>query len=183
MGVPLHDPERSRSNTSEAFRRLAGWYSAKLGTHWAFLAALLLVIGWAATGPFFGFSEKWPLIINTATTILTFLMVFLIQSTQNRDAKAIHLKLDELIRAGKARNVFAALEFASEEELAGAHRRLLDGDEPAERQLRRVGPGAHLCVHRAGRRPVPDRHAGLGHRHRPLRARPDLCRRRAGLQR
>ncbi len=99
------------------FRHVAQWCAAKLGTHWAFLGALLLVIGWLATGPWFDYSGTWQLIINTATTILTFLMVFLIQSTQNRDAKAIHLKLDELIRASQARNVFAALEFASEDEL------------------------------------------------------------------
>jgi low affinity Fe/Cu permease len=99
------------------FHRVATVASHAFGTHWAFLAALLLVIGWAATGPFFDFGARWQLIINTSTTILTFLMVFLIQHTQNRDAKAIHLKLDELIRASKARNVFAALEFASDEEL------------------------------------------------------------------
>jgi low affinity Fe/Cu permease len=123
--------ERSRSRISEAFRHVAQWCSGKLGTHWAFLAALLLVIGWAVTGPFFAFGERWQLIINTATTILTFLMVFLIQSTQNRDAKAIHLKLDELIRATQARNVFAALEFASEDEL--------DRFEREFEELRRAG--------------------------------------------
>jgi low affinity Fe/Cu permease len=115
--VSSHGEERSRSRISEAFRHLAHGASATLGTHWAFLVALLLVIGWGVTGPFFDFAETWQLIINTATTILTFLMVFLIQSTQNRDAKAIHLKLDELIRSSKARNVFAALEYASEDEL------------------------------------------------------------------
>ena len=76
-----------------------------------------MVLVWAASGPFFGFGERWQLIINTCTTIITFLMVFIIQTTQNRDARAIHLKLDELIRASKARNIFADLEDASDAEL------------------------------------------------------------------
>jgi low affinity Fe/Cu permease len=84
----------------------------------AFLLAVLAVVVWLVTGPIFRFSDAWQLVINTATTIVTFLMVFLIQSTQNRDAKAIQLKLDELIRSSKARNVFADLEDASEAELA-----------------------------------------------------------------
>ena len=104
-------------SVSDAFRHLASVASEKLGSHWAFIAALSIIIGWAATGPVFDFSETWQLIINTGTTIITFLMVFLIQSTQNRDAKAIHLKLDELIRASAARNVFADLENATEAEL------------------------------------------------------------------
>ena len=101
----------------DAFRQLALHASNKLGTHRAFIAALALIIGWAVTGPFFKFSETWQLVINTGTTIITFLMVFLIQATQNRDAKAIHLKLDELIRASRARNIFANVENATEEEL------------------------------------------------------------------
>jgi low affinity Fe/Cu permease len=114
--------DESPSTFSELFRRFANAASAKLGSHWAFIAALLLVLGWAVTGPLFDFSETWQLVINTGTTIITFLMVFLIQSTQNRDAKAIHLKLDELIRCGKARNVFADLENASDRELEAFER-------------------------------------------------------------
>ncbi len=72
---------------------------------------------WFATGPLFHFSDSWQLLINTGTTVVTFLMVFLIQSTQNREAQALHLKLDELIRSSRARNVFANLENASEAEL------------------------------------------------------------------
>jgi len=102
---------------SEDFRRLACAASNSLGSHWAFIGAVVIVAGWAATGPFFHFSETWQLVINTGTAIVTFLMVFLIQSTQNRDAKAIHLKLDELIRSSKARNVFADLENATQDEL------------------------------------------------------------------
>src|SRR6185436_6538868 len=85
---------------------------------WAFLLALLVVIVWAATGPLFGFSEVWQLVINTGTTIITFLMVFLIQNTQNRDAKAMHLKLDELLRGVEgARTGMVDLEDLSDEEL------------------------------------------------------------------
>jgi low affinity Fe/Cu permease len=112
----------SKSDLSDSFRKFASGIAWKMGSHWAFIIALGTVIGWALTGPLFHFSEVWQLVINTATTIITFLMVFVIQSTQNRDAKAFHLKLDELIRASKARNVFADLEDASETELrAYAH--------------------------------------------------------------
>src|SRR5207244_6722088 len=84
----------------------------------AFLTAVLIVLIWAATGPIFHFSDTWQLIINTGTTIVTFLMVFLIQNTQNRDAKAMHLKLDELIRAIRgARNRLVDLEKLSDDEL------------------------------------------------------------------
>ena len=100
------------------FRAFACRVSDAVGSHWAFLLALLVVSVWAATGPMFHFSDTWQLAINTGTTIVTFLMVFLIQSTQNRDGKALQLKLDELIRAQKfARNIFADLEDATEDEL------------------------------------------------------------------
>jgi low affinity Fe/Cu permease len=102
---------------SEAFRKVAALAAARFGTPWAFAFALFVVIAWAATGPFFHFSETWQLVINTGTTIVTFLMVFLIQATQNRDAKAVHLKLDELIRSSSARNQFADIEDASDAEL------------------------------------------------------------------
>ncbi len=107
-----------KSALSDSFRRFASKIAWKLGSHWAFIIALGTVLVWALTGPLFHFSVVWQLVINTGTTIVTFLMVFVIQSTQNRDAKAFHLKLDELIRASTARNVFADLEDASEEELA-----------------------------------------------------------------
>jgi low affinity Fe/Cu permease len=106
----------------DLFRRLACAASDMFGTHWAFIAAVSLVLGWAACGPLFDFSETWQLVINTTTTIVTFLMVFLIQSTQNRESKAIQLKLDELIRSSQARDVFADLEDASDEEIAAFQR-------------------------------------------------------------
>jgi low affinity Fe/Cu permease len=102
----------------DAFRVFARTTSHVLGSAWAFVMALLIIAVWAATGPMFGFSDTWQLIINTGTTIVTFLMVFLIQNTQNRDAKAVHLKLDEIIRAIKgARNELVDLEELSDEDL------------------------------------------------------------------
>jgi low affinity Fe/Cu permease len=102
----------------DEFRRFANTASRGLGTPFAFAAAVLVVLAWAVTGPLFHFSDSWQLVINTGTTVVTFLMVFLIQATQNRDATALHLKLDELIRSTReARNTFAALEEASDSEL------------------------------------------------------------------
>ena len=114
------DAERASSpngDLSESFRKFSSAIAWKMGSHWAFIIALGIVVAWAITGPMFHFSVVWQLVINTGTTIVTFLMVFVIQSTQNRDAKAFHLKLDELIRASTARNIFADLEDASESEL------------------------------------------------------------------
>ena len=103
---------------SDAFRVFARRSSDVLGSPWAFVMAILVIVVWAATGPTFHFSDTWQLIINTGTTIVTFLMVFIIQNTQNRDAKAVHLKLDEIIRAIKgARNELVDLEELSDEEL------------------------------------------------------------------
>jgi len=100
------------------FRRFAQRSSAIFGSAWAFLAALGIILAWGITGPAFHFSDTWQLVINTGTTIVTFLMVFLIQNTQNRDAKAIHLKLDELIRAlGPARNRLLELEEMTDEQI------------------------------------------------------------------
>jgi low affinity Fe/Cu permease len=100
------------------FRRFAQATSRAAGTSVAFAGATLLVIGWAIAGPFFEYSDSWELVINTLTTIITFLMVFLIQNTQNRDAMAMHLKLDELVRAVEgARNSLLDLENVSDEEL------------------------------------------------------------------
>jgi low affinity Fe/Cu permease len=102
----------------EVFRLFAQRMSSVLGSPWTFVIALLIIAVWGLSGPVFRFSDSWQLIINTGTTIITFLMVFLIQNTQNRDAKASHLKLDELIRAvGGARNHLLQLENLSDDEL------------------------------------------------------------------
>jgi low affinity Fe/Cu permease len=108
---------------NEAFHKIAAKISYITGTAWAFLAALAIIIVWALTGPIFGFSTTWQLVINTGTTIVTFLMVFLIQNTQNRDSKALHIKLDELLKSEKgARTSLVNLEELPDavlEELAG----------------------------------------------------------------
>jgi low affinity Fe/Cu permease len=117
----LTEQERKRDFfcvASDAFRIFARRSSIILGSAWAFAGAVLCILIWILTGPTFHFSDTWQLIINTATTIITFLMVFLIQNTQNRDAKAVHLKLDEMIRALKgARNELVDLEELSDEDL------------------------------------------------------------------
>lgn len=102
----------------EMFRPLAQRTSEMMASPGAFLAAGILILIWFATGPFFHFSDTWQLIINTGTSIITFLMVFLIQNTQSRDTKAIQLKLDELLRSVQsARNELVSLENLSDEEL------------------------------------------------------------------
>lgn len=102
----------------ELFRKIANKISVWTGSAVAFLLALTLVIGWAVSGPLFHFSNTWQLFINTGTTIMTFLMVFLIQNTQNRDGKAMQLKLDELIRVSRpARDAFVDIENLTDDEL------------------------------------------------------------------
>src|SRR4029450_4790263 len=102
---------------NELFRKFARTVSNIAGTSWVFIIAVLVLVLWAVTGPMFHFSDTWQLIINTGTTIITFLMVFLIQNTQNRDAKAIHLKLDELIKGVKG----ARTGMVRREELVAEH--------------------------------------------------------------
>jgi low affinity Fe/Cu permease len=108
---------------NEFFRRFAARSSHATGSPWAFIIAVAVLVVWATTGPVFRFSDTWQLIINTGTTIVTFLMVFLIQNTQNRDAMALHLKLDELIRAVEgARTGLVDLEDCTDEELGRLQR-------------------------------------------------------------
>jgi low affinity Fe/Cu permease len=103
------------------FGHFANEAARAMGHPLAFVLAVLVILGWAITGPFFGLSDTWQLVINTGTTIVTFLMVFLIQNTQNRDSAAVQLKLDELIRAQR-----------------GAHNALLDLEELGEEELERL---------------------------------------------
>ena len=102
----------------DRFQAFAANTSALMGTKWAFAGAIIMIVLWAAWGPFFHYSDTWQLVVNTGTSIATFLMVFLIQNTQNRDAKAIHLKLDEVIRAiQQAQNEMINIEKLSDDEL------------------------------------------------------------------
>src|SRR5437868_4349188 len=97
-----HAPNHSMSSppvSGETFHRFAAVTAGLVCSAWSFLIAMVVVLVWAVTGPIFNFSDTWQLVINTGTTIVTFLMVFLIQNTQNRDAKALHLKMNELLRA------------------------------------------------------------------------------------
>ena len=111
----------------DRFHSIGNAVTRAVGTPWAMLAAVLVVVVWAVTGPIFGFSDTWQLVINTGTTIVTFLMVFAIQTSQNRDATALHLKIDELIKAHpSARNRLIAEELASEAEIAEDERAMLE---------------------------------------------------------
>jgi low affinity Fe/Cu permease len=106
----------------ELFRKFAQKTSQVVGSSWAFILAVLMIVIWGLTGPLFHYSDTWQLVINTSTTIITFLMVFLIQNTQNRDAKAIHLKLDELLKGVEgARTRLVDLEDLSDDELEALH--------------------------------------------------------------
>jgi low affinity Fe/Cu permease len=102
------------------FQKLADQAARFAGSAWVTSAAFALIVGWGALGPHFNFSDSWSLFINTATTIITFLMVFLIQNSQNRGNAALQAKVDELIRVGKARNDLIGLEAKTEEEIEAA---------------------------------------------------------------
>ena len=125
-------------NSTSLFARLAKETSRAAGRPMTFVSALSIVVIWAATGPIFGFSDTWQLVINTGTTVVTFLMVFLIQHTQNVDSEALQVKLDELIRVTEgAHNALLDLEELEEEELdriRGAYRKLASEARQARRQ-------------------------------------------------
>ncbi|MEQ1808744.1 MAG: low affinity iron permease family protein [Terricaulis sp.] len=125
-------------SATRAFTKFAGAVSKWTGRPLAFILCLTLVVLWAVSGPLFGFSDTWQLVINTTTTIVTFLMVFLIQNTQNRDNAAIQAKLDELIRAGDSDNEFIGIEHLSDEELENILKRVERNAEKlhAERRKR-----------------------------------------------
>jgi low affinity Fe/Cu permease len=131
-------PAKSKS----AFARFAKWAARAAGQPHAFAFAVLLILAWALAGPIFRFSDTWQLVINTTTTIMTFLMIFLVQNSQNRDSEATQLKLDELIRSIK-----------------GAHLALLDLEELDEKELDRIREGYEKLARQAREdlaRGVPD---------------------------
>ena len=114
MATTNHLPEHNAGS----FHTFAGRASLLVGSKWAFTSALLIILLWGVLGPYFHFSDTWQLVVNTATTIVTFLIVFLIQNTQNRDARAIHLKLDEIIHSLKhASNEMIQIEHLSDADL------------------------------------------------------------------
>lgn len=120
----------------EIFHQISSKISNWVGTPWAFVGAFSVVIVWSTTGPIFGFSDTWQLVINTGTTIVTFLMVFLIQNTQNREAMATQLKLDELIKAIKgARNELVDVEGIPDQELENLHIEYKKIHEKYEREM------------------------------------------------
>jgi len=124
------------SNKPGAFTRFANAASQAAGSAPASIAAFAIVLMWAATGPLFGFSETWQLVINTGTTIITFLMVFIIQNSQNRDTRIVQLKLDELIRAlAEAENKFVDLEDMSDNELEELHQKFMTLAHGAKEEL------------------------------------------------
>ena len=133
----VHDAPRT---TRGSFARFSALISGWLGSKWAFTAAMLIVLVWGATGPVFHYSNTWQLVINTGTTIVTFLMVFLIQNTQNRDAQAINLKLDELILSiGAASNQMMDIENLSDDELNVLHRRYEEIREECVKRKKKRG--------------------------------------------
>ncbi|HEX3928907.1 MAG TPA: low affinity iron permease family protein [Gemmatimonadales bacterium] len=131
-------PSSQAPHTISGFRRFAEGTAHALGSPWAFATAVAAVLVWAATGPAFHFSETWQMVINTGTTIVTFLMVFLLQNTQTRETRALHLKLDELIRSVKdARTGLVGLEQLPDEDLnklAGELNRIADHERSAEKK-------------------------------------------------
>jgi low affinity Fe/Cu permease len=125
----------AETSFSDRFRDLATAVTRAVGTVWALGGAIVIVAVWAVTGPLFGFSDTWQLVINTGTTIITFLMVFVIQNSQNRESKAMHIKLDELIRATtEARDRLITEEDRTDEEIERdeeSMKQAATGDEPS----------------------------------------------------
>ena len=137
--MPSSSPPAPATKSASWFTRFAKATAHASGRPATFLLALVVIIIWAVTGPMFGYSNTWQLIINTGTTIVTFLMVFLIQNTQNRDSQAIHVKLDELIRAlHGARNSLIDLDELTDEELDKLHARYVDLAKQAAHKRRRL---------------------------------------------
>jgi len=136
----------------KGFQGFAHRVSLAVGSPWAFMLALAIVIVWAVTGPLFHFSDAWQLTINTGTTIVTFLMVFLIQNSQNRDSAAMQVKLDELIRVSAAQNSFVGIEHLTDDELEDIRtkcERRAQAEKVGEASVKRTGRKAMEAADRA----------------------------------
>jgi len=142
---------KKQGAVGRAFAAAANWASRAAGKASTFLLALLVVIVWGVSGPFFHFSDTWQLVINTGTTIVTFLMVFLIQNSQNRDSAAIQVKLDELIRVSEVHNSIIGIEHLTEEELEELRTRCGERARSGmpDRRLRDVSEKANAAAERA----------------------------------
>lgn len=160
MPAELRDEVERRVNGGPGLRRVFGALATRAahvtGSWYAFALAMGVVVAWVLTGPLFGFSDTWQLVINTGTTIVTFLMVFLIQHAQNKDTRALQLKLNELIASQRgASNRLIDVEELSDEELTLLHERYQELVEDAER----LKPGAQTSVEKEpGRPPGPEKH-------------------------
>ena len=130
-------------NLNDIFRKISLWAANFLGSPWVFIVNVLLLLVWLGAGPLYHYSDTWQLLVNTLTTVFTYLAVFLIQNTQNRDAKAVHLKLDELITSMEgARNRLVNIEDLTDEELDSLQKQFLALQEKAQRG----GPAATQAV-------------------------------------
>jgi low affinity Fe/Cu permease len=145
-----HDRSREPHRVTKVFGDLATRTSQAAGHASTFMMAVAVVIVWIVSGPVFGFSDTWQLVINTGTTIVTFLMVFLIQNSQNRDSAAIQVKLDELIRVSAVQNSFVGIEHLTDEEIAEIREKCESrAKETASASVRKTGRKARRAAERA----------------------------------
>jgi low affinity Fe/Cu permease len=146
------DAAKASGGAAQLFSDIANRTSQAAGRALTFVVAAGVVVVWAATGPLFGYSDTWQLVINTGTTIVTFLMVFLIQNSQNRDSAAIQVKLDELIRVSTVRNSFVGIEHLTDEELEDIRTKCekrAAAEKTADETVRATGKKARLAAERA----------------------------------
>jgi low affinity Fe/Cu permease len=152
FGVAMSGSLDDTGAFTKAFNKVANWTSNAAGRASTFILAGGVVVVWAVSGPLFQFSDTWQLVINTGTTIVTFLMVFLIQNSQNRDSAAIQVKLDELIRSSAARNSFVGIEHLTDEELEdirGKCERRAAAEKAGDESVEKAGARALRAADRA----------------------------------